>query len=261
MGGVVVDLVDKFLRRQRILRGNQLRLKHLPGKHDQKSHTPKKYGRGVAAEPIPEDRRIYPGENRWFVGDIKESGAYEDKIDDANKQAVVQGIGALPIAHQQAVKGVEVWGTRTLGSDPEYPWEGSNAAGQADWANGRVHLAANEDLRFATVRSSTTHEVGHVVLGWYSSRNNVNTAMRTKAIELRTKMSKLYDDKVTVSPKTGVNPKMISSYARTDHEEYIAETYGAYVWKPHTLKRVDPEGYAAMRDFFDGQEYLEYREN
>jgi hypothetical protein len=43
--GEVIDLTDQFLKRQYTpLRG--MAWKHLPGKHDQRSHTPKKYGKG-----------------------------------------------------------------------------------------------------------------------------------------------------------------------------------------------------------------------
>ena len=202
---------------------------------------------------IPEGLRINSGVNHWpeeRMLNVGGTGARMTHVSDV--------MGSLPPEHQRVVKEVGVWNVGRLGKEfagESYPHStgGKYVIGQASYTRRDIHVAARQGTLFE-LSDTVAHEVGHQVLGRRISQIGRNVGLPKKAKTTRSEMGKIYNSKMSKGGKLA-GTGFIRKYARTSKEEYIASTYAGYVVNNKTLSRVDPQGWAAMNKFFDGQEY------
>jgi hypothetical protein len=248
----------------------QLTHKHLPGQHDQGDHTPKKYGRAGAGEPVESEYGEYdeymdsinPGElvaNEWDFYVAK-----GDEPTEAQIVAVQDIVKKLPLNHQARVEKTIIHASEQF-VDPDL----GTVAGVAHAYRRSVEVTTGwlrkGELRKPQARI-VAHEYGHVVMG--PDFRGLSTHDAKKLRTTRKDLTGLYDSRMDAAGvdrtrdlmhvETIVQAKdvkAVSYYSKTNRTEFIAESYAYYVTAPKTLKQKDPEAYAIMKDFFDGQEY------
>jgi hypothetical protein len=208
---------------------------------------------------IPESLRINPDKSHWTYNKLTDHGDNPT----VQQRAVVETLQELPYDHQRAIKEVGVWNTARLGKEfagEEYPWYVSSdkyVVGQTHYSQKAIQVAAKTASfsfeGYDDVRDTTAHEAGHILLGGRSQVGR-NVGLPQKSIRANQQLGSMYRSKISKGGKYA-GTGFIRRYARTDKDEYAACTYSAYVTNNRALKAIDPQGWAIMNEYFDGQEY------